>query len=120
MGAPTSGSHYNNGLIDSGTLSGDLFINYTYSPKLTVGIGGTFGYNWVDSFNPDQTYEQGNLRATYQVSGKVNLNASVGVEFRQFEGDFSTGDEVSPSTSSARNISLSMALRSRLAAAGAS
>jgi len=95
-GAHFSGYDYNNGLIDSGTLSGDLFINYTYSPKLTVGLGGTFGYNWVDSFNPDQTYEQGNLRVTYQISGKVSLNASAGIEFRQFEENFSADDEVSP------------------------
>ena len=82
-------------LIDSETISGNLFINYTYSPKLVVGLGGTAGYNWVGSPSPDQSYEQGNLRVTYEISGKVSLNASVGVEVRQFEGD-SGGNHVSP------------------------
>ncbi|MFL6537142.1 MAG: hypothetical protein ACJ8JD_03065, partial [Chthoniobacterales bacterium] len=82
-------------LIDSDDLVGNLFINYIYSPKLTVGLGGTFGYNMVEGNNPDQTYEQINLRTDYQLSGKVSLNASVGVEFRQFEDD-SSGTHVSP------------------------
>jgi hypothetical protein len=87
---------YDNGLIDSDSLSGDLFINYTYSPKLVVGLGGTVGYNWVEAFNPDQTFQQINIRTTYQISGKVSLNASAGVEFRQFEEDYGAGDSVSP------------------------
>lgn len=82
-------------LIDSEDLTGNLFMNYIYSPKLTLGLGGTFGYNTVGGNNPDQTYEQVNLRGDYQLSGKVSLNASVGVEFRQFEND-TTGTHVSP------------------------
>jgi hypothetical protein len=82
-------------LISSGYLAGNIFINYNYSPKLVLGIGGTGGYNEVDSPNPDQTFEQANVRATYQVSGKVSLNASAGVEFRQFEGS-ARGEYISP------------------------
>ena len=82
-------------LINSETISGNLFINYTYSPKLTIGLGGTAGYNWVGSPSPDQSFEQGNFRVTYGISGKVSLNASVGVEVRQFEGD-SGGNHISP------------------------
>lgn len=82
-------------LISSGYLQGNVFINYNYSPKLVVGIGATGGYNEVESPNPDQTFEQANVRATYQVSGKVSLNASAGVEFRQFE-DSSRGEHISP------------------------
>lgn len=96
----SGGLHYSatdyDGLIDSSSLSGDLFLNYTYSPKLTVGLGGTFGYNWVQSFNPDQTFEQINLRTTYQITGKISLNGSIGVEFRQIEEDYGTGDYVAP------------------------
>ncbi|HMJ05771.1 MAG TPA: outer membrane beta-barrel protein [Chthoniobacterales bacterium] len=84
------------GLIDSSSFSGNFFVNYTYSPKLVIGVGGTGGYNWVESFNPNQTFEQANVRATYQISGKVSLNASAGVEFRQLEESYSTGDNVSP------------------------
>ena len=83
----SGGLHYSatdyDGLIDSSTISGDLFLNYTYSPKLTVGLGGTFGFNAVESFNPDQTFEQINFRTTYQITGKISLNGSIGVEFRQ-------------------------------------
>lgn len=85
---------YENGLISSSDFSGNLFFNYNYSPKLVVGIGGTAGYNWVDSPSPDQTFEQVNVRLTYQLTGKISLNASAGVEFRQFEDN--DNDHVSP------------------------
>ena len=84
-------------LISSQTISGDLFINYNYSPKLVIGVGGTAGYNWVDSPNPDQTFEQVNVRMTYQATGKISMNGSVGVEFRQFDDSSnSSGTYVSP------------------------
>lgn len=83
-------------LISSATLPGNLFINYTFSPKLVIGLGGIAGYNWVDSPSPDQTFEQINGRVTYQVTGKITVNASGGVEFRQFAGDARNGSYVSP------------------------
>ncbi|MEY2565410.1 MAG: hypothetical protein QOH88_3603 [Verrucomicrobiota bacterium] len=86
---------YENNLISSSSISGNLFINYNYSPKLVVGVGGTFGYNWVDEPSPNQTFEQINARATYQVTGKISLNASLGVEFRQIENN-PDSDHVSP------------------------
>jgi hypothetical protein len=85
---------YENDLISSSAFSGNLFFNYNYSPKLVIGLGGTGGYNWVDSPSPDQTFEQINVRMTYQLTGKISLNASVGVEFRQFEDN--DDDHVSP------------------------
>lgn len=87
---------YDTSLIGSEMLSGNLFINFTYSPKLVIGIGGTAGYNWVDDPSPDQSFEQINGRLTYQLSGKVNLNASGGVEFRQFQGGGQNGSYLSP------------------------
>src|SRR4029434_8606490 len=62
---------------------------------LVIGVGATGGYTTVDTPNEDQTYEQVNVRATYQVTGKVSLNASAGVEFRQFQ-DSGVGEHVSP------------------------
>ena len=88
-------SDYDN-LIDSSSLSGNFFVNYIYSPKLVIGLGGTAGYNWVEGFNPNQTFEQVNVRLTYEATGKISLNATAGVEFRQFDEDYSTGDSVSP------------------------
>jgi hypothetical protein len=82
-------------LISSQVISGNLFINYAYSDKITVGVGGTGGYDFVDDPNPDQTFEQANVRLSYKATGKVTLNASGGVEFRQFE-DSSRGTYISP------------------------
>ena len=73
--------------ISSETLSGGLYINYNWTPKVTVGIGGTAGVALVDDPNPDQTFEQANVRFTYQATGKLFFNASAGVEFRQFDGN---------------------------------
>jgi len=82
------------GFISSEMISGGLYLNYVVTPKLTIGAGGTFGYNWVDDPNVDQTFEQANFRINYQVTGKLGLSASAGVEFRQF--DDHRDDYVSP------------------------
>ena len=73
--------------ISSEILSGGLYINYNWTPKVTVGIGGTAGYDFVDDPNPDQTFEQVNVRLRYEATGKLNFYASTGVEFRQFDGN---------------------------------
>jgi hypothetical protein len=73
--------------ISSELLSGGLYINYNWTPKVVVGIGGTAGYVFVDDPNPDQTFEQANVRFNYQMTGKLSFNASAGVEFRQFDGN---------------------------------
>jgi hypothetical protein len=75
-----------NTLISSDEIYGNLFFNYKYSPKLAFGIGGGGGFNTVD-IGPDQTFEQGLLRVQYQLTGKISLNASAGVEVRQFGDD---------------------------------
>lgn len=80
--------------LSSNTISGNLYVNYAYSDKLTVGIGGTGGREFVDQPTPDQTFEQGNLRLAYVITGKLVANASAGVEFRQF--DSGRGDYISP------------------------
>jgi hypothetical protein len=76
--------------ISSYTLSGGLYLYYNWLPKVSVGIGGTFGYDWVDAPTTDQTFEQVNLRLNYEVTAKFYLYASGGVEFRQFEGNRGT------------------------------
>ncbi|MFN2475859.1 MAG: outer membrane beta-barrel protein [Chthoniobacterales bacterium] len=72
-------------LISSESASASLFLNYVYSPKVTVGVGGGVGRSYVDDPNPDQTFQQFNARFKYQLSDKVDLNASAGAEFREFE-----------------------------------
>jgi hypothetical protein len=86
-----------NTLISSDEIYGNLFFNYKYSPKLAFGIGGAGGFNTVD-IGPDSTFEQGLLRVQYQLTGKISLNASAGVEVRQFDSQdslSSRGDRVS-------------------------
>lgn len=79
-------THYSS-LISSRVVSGNFFVNYDYSSKLVVGLGGTAGFNEVDDPNPDQDFEQINLRLSYQATGKLNFAATGGVEFRHFEHD---------------------------------
>ena len=82
-------------LISSQMFSGNLFLNYHYSEKIVIGAGGTGGYDFVDNPNPDQTFEQANVRGSYQATGKIAFNLSGGVEFRQFEKN-SRGEYISP------------------------
>jgi hypothetical protein len=87
---------YSGPQIGSQNFSGNLFINYHYSEKLVLGVGGTGGYNTVDNnSSPDQTYEQANARLDYSATAKINLSASGGLEFRQF-GNNSRGTYLSP------------------------
>ena len=80
---------YPNNISDY-TVSGGLYLYYNWLPKLSVGVGGTFGYNWVDDPTSNQPFEQVNARLNYQASAKLNVYASAGCEFRQFDGNRST------------------------------
>jgi hypothetical protein len=85
-GVDYTNNHYTD-LISSETITGNFFVNYNYSDKLVVGLGGTFGYDQVEEPNPDQNFEQANLRLSYKATGKIDFIGSVGVEFRHFEDD---------------------------------
>jgi hypothetical protein len=78
--------------ISDYTIMGGLYLYYNWLPKLSVGIGGTFGYTWVDDPSTNQTFEQVNLRLNYEWTAKLSLYASAGVEFRQFDGNRDTYD----------------------------
>ena len=78
--------------ISDYTIAGGLYIYYRWLPKVSVGIGGTFGYTWVDDPSTNQSFEQINLRLNYEVTAKLFLYASAGVEFRQFDGNRDTYD----------------------------
>jgi hypothetical protein len=93
-GADYTATHYSQ-LISSEVLAANVFINYNYSPKMIVGLGGTFGDDRVDDPNPDQTFEQVNVRLSYQATGKIDFVASGGVEFRHFDGDM-RDEHISP------------------------
>jgi len=82
-------------LISSETVTGALFINYNYGAKVVFGIGGSGGYDTAGSSTPDQYFEQGNLRISYQATGKINFAATAGYEVRQF-ADNARGNYTSP------------------------
>jgi hypothetical protein len=87
-----SPTYFYPGNISDYTVAGGLYLYYSWLPKLSVGIGGTFGYTWVDEPSTNQTFEQINLRLNYEVTAKFALWASAGVEFRQFDGNRDTYD----------------------------
>jgi hypothetical protein len=76
--------------ISSYMISSGLYVYYNWLPKVSVGIGGTFGYDWVDAPTTNQTFEQVNARLSYEMTTKFFLYASAGVEFRQFDGNRDT------------------------------
>ena len=80
-------------LISSREFSGNVYLNYVYSPKLFIGLGAAGGATSTQGRSGNETFEQMNARANYIASGKVSLSASGGVEFRQLAGG---GDSVSP------------------------
>jgi hypothetical protein len=86
---------YASSFIGSQNVYANLYLNYNYSEKLVIGLGGTGGYNTVEQGSPDQTYEQANVRMSYNATGKISLSASGGAEFRQFENN-AQGTNISP------------------------
>jgi hypothetical protein len=74
--------------ISSRNWQNQDFIDYHFSPKLSLGLGGTFGI-LEQSRGPSETYEQFLLRAIYTLTAKLDVNASFGGEFRQYDS-FST------------------------------
>jgi hypothetical protein len=84
VGGSYSATDYGS-LINSETIAGTLGLDYRYGPKLSFGLAGTVGDNTVDDPSPDQTFEQVNVRTSYELTGKISTNASAGIEFRQFE-----------------------------------
>lgn len=65
-------------------------MDYLIMPKLRIGLEGTAGFITADN-NPDQTYQIVNARAKYDLTGKVAIKASGGVQFTQY----ATGGEAS-------------------------
>jgi hypothetical protein len=66
------------------------WVNYELTEKVTVGLGATVGLRDVKG-SPNETFEQGLVRAGYHITEKVDATASMGAEFAQFEGGRSRG-----------------------------
>jgi hypothetical protein len=61
------------------------FANYAFTPMTTAGAGVTLGLLSPDGL-PTQYYEQARLRAGYELTEFMHLEASAGLELRQFGG----------------------------------
>jgi hypothetical protein len=79
---------------DRWQVANQNWFNYQYGPKLGLGVGLTLGYLELDGPSPNQTFEQGLLRAVYAVAERVSLSVSGGAEVRQFRGG--VDDTVNP------------------------
>lgn len=75
-------------LLGSADYRNDNWFGYQFSELLNLGGGATFGYVDVQN-DTSQTYQQIMGRALYQLAEKVAVDASAGLEFRQFSTDTS-------------------------------
>ena len=81
------------GLIGYREYAADTFLNRLITSKITGSLGGSFGY--IDlTDGPIQTYQRALGRFHYALSGKLELEASAGAEWREFHGGRS--DAVTP------------------------
>jgi hypothetical protein len=70
------------------------WYNRLVGARLEAGFGAAFGFVYPQA-SPNQTYEQALMRGIYRLTGKLDLRASVGVEFRQYDsGQSATTDPV--------------------------
>lgn len=59
-------------------------MDYRIFPKVRIGLEGNAGFVQADN-NPGMTYQTVNGRAKYDLTGKVALSATGGVQFTQFQ-----------------------------------
>jgi hypothetical protein len=59
-------------------------MDYLVMPKIRLGLEGVAGYVSAEN-NPSQTYQVVNARAKYDLTGKVVLKATGGVQFTQYQ-----------------------------------
>ncbi len=69
------------------------WFNRAVGARLSAGMGAAFGWVFPD-VGSQQTYQQVLVRAVYQLTGKLYLYASAGVEIREYQS--SASDTVSP------------------------
>lgn len=80
--------------LDSYEYIGKFGGNYLITGKTTLGLEGRIGELDAEG-SPSQTYEQARVRARYEITGKLTLDGSVGIDFREF-GSGGPGTKVTP------------------------
>jgi len=66
-------------------LHGQAFMNYQWAPKTSFGVGVAAGLRQLDT-TPDQYYQQGLLRATYNATERLSVNINGGIEVDEASG----------------------------------
>jgi hypothetical protein len=61
------------------------WFNRQVGARLSVGLGAAFGLVYPD-VSASQTYQQALLRGIYQLTGKLDLRTSIGIEWREYGG----------------------------------
>ena len=78
-------------------------MDYWITPKVKLGAGATGGFLDITQ-NPNQTYQQGLVRAEYDMTQDIAIQGSAGAEVREFQsgrgsrfnGVFSLGGTYQP------------------------
>ncbi len=73
---------YDGPQIGAWEIRNEDWFTYKITPKIRAAVGATVAYLEREN-GVTNTYEQGRLRANYEVSAKMTLGLSGGVEFRQ-------------------------------------
>jgi hypothetical protein len=71
--------------LSSDEWHAQLFMDYQMFPKTKIGAGLVAGVRELES-NPDQYYQQVQLRATYDVSDRLSIHANGGLEVDEASG----------------------------------
>jgi hypothetical protein len=78
-------SYYNNaGYNNVYEWAGGAYFLYQITPKIAIGVGPRVGTDEIVN-QPSQTWEQGLVHLTYNVTEKISIKASAGGEVRQFD-----------------------------------
>jgi hypothetical protein len=75
-------AHYQNA-TGSNQFTNHNWLNYSFTPKLTVSAGGAFGVLRPDK-GGTQTFEQGLFRVQFASTDKLTFDGNFGLEVRQF------------------------------------
>jgi hypothetical protein len=73
------------GLIGYTEYNTENWFNYDLTESMPVSVGVLAGYDAVSASHQDQTYEQLRARVRYIFTEKLQFDASVGGEVRQYE-----------------------------------
>jgi hypothetical protein len=60
-------------------------FDYQILPKTKIGLQAVLGLNQVED-SPDRWYQTLNARAAYDLTGKLTVKSSVGIQFNQYVG----------------------------------